>query len=119
MSSLPELKFEPIVICTPNEKRDTFRGSQLIDEDIVCFQISHAVESAEQYRYPNVPSFLDYVHDQQVVVHFRSLEKLKEDDFCLEMSRLFTYDVVVERVAQILNLDDPSKIRLTSLNSYS
>ncbi|XP_031257984.1 uncharacterized protein LOC116116022 [Pistacia vera] len=116
---IQELRFEPIVICTPIEKKNTFRASKLIDGDIVCFQKSHTVESAEQYRYPNVPSFLDYVHNQQVVVHFRSLEKPKEDDFCLEMSKLFTYDVVVERVAQILNLDDPSKIRLTSHNSYS
>ncbi|XWS73787.1 hypothetical protein CRYUN_Cryun02cG0159400 [Craigia yunnanensis] len=53
------------------------------------------------------------------VVHFRSLEKPKEDDFCLEMSRLYTYDDVVERVAQQLGLDDPSKIRLTSHNCYS
>lgn len=34
-------------------------------------------------------------------------------------SRLFTYDDVVERVAQKLGLDDPSKIRLTPHNCYS
>lgn len=34
-------------------------------------------------------------------------------------SRLFTYDDVVERVAQQLGLDDPSKIRLTPHNCYS
>ncbi|XP_044483132.1 ubiquitin C-terminal hydrolase 12-like isoform X3 [Mangifera indica] len=64
-----------------------------------------------------------YAHDEEIelyeVVHFRSLEKPKEDDFCLEMSKLFTYDDVVERVAQQLGLDDPSKIRLTSHNCYS
>ncbi|KAI9082340.1 hypothetical protein K1719_035763 [Acacia pycnantha] len=53
-----------------------------------------------------------FCHLQQVV-HFRSLDKPKEDDFCLEMSRLYTYDDVVERVAQQLGLDDPSKLRLT------
>uniref|UniRef100_A0A0D9XZF3 ubiquitinyl hydrolase 1 n=1 Tax=Leersia perrieri TaxID=77586 RepID=A0A0D9XZF3_9ORYZ len=53
------------------------------------------------------------------VVHFRSLEKPKEDDFCLELSKLHTYDDVVERVARQLGLDDPSKIRLTSHNCYS
>jgi ubiquitin carboxyl-terminal hydrolase 7 len=69
-------------------------------------------------RYPDVPSFLEYVHNRQVV-HFRFLEKPKEDEFCLELSKLHTYDDVVERVARQLGLDDPSKIRLTSHNCYS
>lgn len=34
-------------------------------------------------------------------------------------SKLHTYDDVVERVAQKLDLDDPSKLRLTSHNCYS
>ena len=34
-------------------------------------------------------------------------------------SKLHTYDDVVEKVAQHLGLDDPSKIRLTSHNCYS
>lgn len=34
-------------------------------------------------------------------------------------SKLHTYDDVVEKVAQQLGLDDPSKIRLTSHNCYS
>ncbi|GKB57239.1 ubiquitin carboxyl-terminal hydrolase 12-like protein isoform X2 [Tanacetum coccineum] len=53
------------------------------------------------------------------IVHFRSLDRPKEDDFCLELSKLHTYDNVVERVAHKLNLDDPSKIRLTPHNCYS
>lgn len=39
--------------------------------------------------------------------------------FPLFRSKLNTYDDVVERVAQHLGLDDPSKIRLTSHNCYS
>ncbi|TYG67535.1 hypothetical protein ES288_D05G083600v1 [Gossypium darwinii] len=113
-----EIKFEPSVMCEPIDKKITFRASQLEDGDIVCFQKPLPVESTNQYRYPDVPSFLEYVHNRQVV-HFRSLEKPKEDDFCLEMSRLYTYDDVVERVAQQLGLDNPSKIRLTSNNCYS
>ncbi|RVW96440.1 Ubiquitin carboxyl-terminal hydrolase 13 [Vitis vinifera] len=50
---------------------------------------------------------------------FRALERPKEDDFCLELSKLHNYDDVVERVARRLGLDDPSKIRLTSHNCYS
>ncbi|GKU93699.1 hypothetical protein SLEP1_g7273 [Rubroshorea leprosula] len=113
-----EIKFEPTVMCEPIDKKFTFRASQLEDGDIICFQKSLPVESPEYLRYPDVPSFLEYVHNRQVV-HFRSLEKPKEDDFCLEMSKLDTYDDVVEKVAQQLGLDDPSKIRLTAHNCYS
>eukprot|EP00268_Persea_americana_P045286 TRINITY_DN460_c0_g1_i6.p1 TRINITY_DN460_c0_g1~~TRINITY_DN460_c0_g1_i6.p1 ORF type:complete len:1115 (-),score=206.57 TRINITY_DN460_c0_g1_i6:816-4160(-) len=110
-----EIKFEPTVMCEPIDKKLTFRASQLEDGDIICFQRPTTVDRC---RYPDIPSFLEYVHNRQIV-HFRSLEKPKEDDFCLELSKLFTYDDVVERVAQQLDLDDPSKIRLTSHNCYS
>ncbi|XP_004502025.1 ubiquitin C-terminal hydrolase 13-like isoform X2 [Cicer arietinum] len=113
-----EIKFEPNVMCEPIDKKVTFRASQLEDGDIVCFQKALAIDSEEQVRYPDVPSYLEYVHNRQVV-HFRSLDRPKEDDFSLEMSRLYTYDDVVERVAQQLGLDDPSKIRLTPHNCYS
>ncbi|PIA54180.1 hypothetical protein AQUCO_00900614v1 [Aquilegia coerulea] len=111
-------EFEPSVMCEHIDKKVSFRSSQLEDGDIVCFQKSPPVESGQQCRYPDVPSFLEYVHNRQVV-HFRSLEKPKEDDFCLELSKLFNYDEVVERVARQLGLDDPSKIRLTPHNCYS
>jgi ubiquitin carboxyl-terminal hydrolase 7 len=39
---------------------------QLEDGDIICFQKSPSVEGGEQFRYPDVPSFLDYVHNRQV-----------------------------------------------------
>ncbi|KVI05076.1 hypothetical protein Ccrd_016566 [Cynara cardunculus var. scolymus] len=113
-----EIKFEPNVMCEHIDKKLTFRGSQLEDGDIICFQKALHVESTETCRYPDVPSFLEYVHNRQVV-RFRSLEKPKEDEFSLELSKLNNYDDVVERVASHLNLDDPSKIRLTSHNCYS
>ncbi|GAU44158.1 hypothetical protein TSUD_399800 [Trifolium subterraneum] len=133
-SNLQEIKFEPNVMCEPIDKKVTFRASQLVmvewlipcnwrlwqleDGDIVCFQKAPSVDNEEQVRYPDVPSYLEYVHNRQVV-QFRSLDRPKEDDFSLEMSRLYTYDDVVERVAQQLDLDDPSKIRLTPHNCYS
>ncbi|KAF7143600.1 hypothetical protein RHSIM_Rhsim05G0178300 [Rhododendron simsii] len=113
-----EIKFEPTVMCEHIDKKLTFRGSQLEDGDIICFQKAPQVGSSEQCRYPDVPSFLEYVHNRQVV-RFRSLEKPKEDEFCLELSKLHNYDDVVERVARHLGLDDPSKIRLTAHNCYS
>ncbi|KAL2322216.1 hypothetical protein Fmac_026595 [Flemingia macrophylla] len=113
-----EIKFEPNVMCEPIDKKVTFRTSQLEDGDIICFQKTSSMDSEENVRFPDVPSYLEYVHNRQVV-HFRSLDRPKEDDFFLEMSRLYTYDDVVERVAQQLGLDDPSKIRLTPHNCYS
>ncbi|XP_027344839.1 ubiquitin carboxyl-terminal hydrolase 12-like isoform X4 [Abrus precatorius] len=113
-----EIKFEPNVMCEPIDKKVTFRTSQLEDGDIICFQKASSMDSEENVRYPDVPSYLEYVHNRQVV-HFRSLDRPKEDDFFLEMSKLYTYDDVVEKVAQQLGLDDPSKIRLTPHNCYS
>ncbi|XP_028805138.1 ubiquitin carboxyl-terminal hydrolase 12 isoform X2 [Neltuma alba] len=113
-----EVNFEPHVICEHIDKKVTFRVSQLEDGDIICFQKASQVGKSEEYRYPDVPSFLEYVHNRQVV-HFRNLGKPKEDEFCLELSKLHNYDDVVERVAQHLDWDDPSKIRLTSHNCYS
>ncbi|KAI4347703.1 hypothetical protein L6164_008489 [Bauhinia variegata] len=113
-----EIKFEPHVMCEHVEKKCTFHDSQLEDGDIICFQKSPQVGSGDQYRYPDVPSFLEYVHNRQIV-RFRFLEKPKEDKFCHELSKLHSYDDVVERVAQYLGLNDPSKIRLTSQNCYS
>ncbi|CAL9005234.1 unnamed protein product [Prunus brigantina] len=113
-----EIKFEPNIMCEHIDEKATFRVSQLEDGDIICYQKSPQAGSSEQFRYPDVPSFLDYVRNRQVV-RFRSLDKPKEDEFCLELSKFHTYDDVVERVAQHLGLDDPTKIRLTSHNCYS
>ncbi|MCO5571925.1 hypothetical protein L7F22_025676 [Adiantum nelumboides] len=113
-----EIKFEPNVMCEPVERRATFRASQLEDGDIICFQKALTRENLHQYRYPDVPSFLDYVNNRQVV-HFRRLDKPKEDEFTLELSKQHLYDDVTERVAQRVGVDDPSKIRLTAHNSYA
>ncbi|GLT88380.1 hypothetical protein SLE2022_064070 [Rubroshorea leprosula] len=113
-----EIKFEPCVMCEHLDRRTSFRLSQIEDGDIICFQKSHPPESEEECRYPDVPSFLEYVHNRQVV-RFRTLERPKEDEFSLELSKIHNYDEVVEKVAQKIGLDDPSKIRLTSHNCYS
>ncbi|GMI70096.1 ubiquitin-specific protease 12 [Hibiscus trionum] len=112
-----EIKFEPNVMCEHIDKKLTFRTSQLEDGDIICLQKFPEVVS-EQCCYPDIPSFLEYVHNRQVV-RFRSLEKPKEDEFSLELSKLNNYDDVVEKVAHHLGLGDPSKIRLTPHNCYS
>ncbi|XP_026425384.1 ubiquitin carboxyl-terminal hydrolase 13-like isoform X1 [Papaver somniferum] len=75
-------------------------------------------DSMTRCRYPHVPSFLKYVMNRRVV-RFQYLEKLKEDDFSLELSKVFTYDYVTERIAPHLGLDDPTNISLTPHNCYS
>ncbi|XP_042049768.1 ubiquitin C-terminal hydrolase 12-like isoform X2 [Salvia splendens] len=113
-----EIKYEPNVMCEHIDKKLSFRSSQLEDGDIICFQKSPQGLSSEECNYPTVSAFLIYVHNRQVV-RFRSLEKPKEDEFCLELSKQNNYDEVVEYVARRLGLDDASKIRLTSHNCYS
>ncbi|KAM3288210.1 hypothetical protein P3S67_021640 [Capsicum chacoense] len=113
-----EIKFEPNVMCEHINRNLSFRGCQLEDGDIICFQKSLRKQGNEQYRFPEVPLFLEYVHNRQVV-RFCSLEKSKEDEFTLELSKQNNYDEVVECLARHLHLDDPSKVRLTSHNCYS
>ncbi|KAI3831116.1 hypothetical protein MKX03_017220 [Papaver bracteatum] len=112
-----EIMFEPDIMCERIDKKLTFCASMLEDGDIICLQKPASSDGTTLYRYPDVPSFLNYVHNRQVV-HFRYLEKPMEDDFCLELSKVLTYDDVTERVASHLGLDDPTKIRLTPHNCY-
>ncbi|XP_010519993.1 PREDICTED: ubiquitin carboxyl-terminal hydrolase 12-like isoform X2 [Tarenaya hassleriana] len=112
-----EIKFEPCVMCEHVDKKTSFKLCQIEDGDIICYQKAPNDKESE-WRYPDVPSFLEYVQNRQLV-RFRALEKPKEDEFVLELSKLHSYDDVVERVAHKLGLDDPSKIRLTSHNCYS
>eukprot|EP00246_Nothoceros_aenigmaticus_P013115 TRINITY_DN439_c0_g3_i1.p1 TRINITY_DN439_c0_g3~~TRINITY_DN439_c0_g3_i1.p1 ORF type:complete len:1081 (+),score=256.97 TRINITY_DN439_c0_g3_i1:216-3458(+) len=113
-----EIKFEPNVMCEHIDKKLTFRASQLEDGDIICYQKALSRDEEDRVRYPHVPSFLEYVRNRQVV-RFRRLEKPKDDEFCMELSKQHTYDDVVERVAMQVRLEDPSKIRLTAHNCYS
>ncbi|KAI3993824.1 hypothetical protein MKX01_002837 [Papaver californicum] len=121
-----EIKFEPTVMCEHIDTKLTFRTSQVIWMkriiylwDIICFQKPASADTMTLWRrYLDGPSFLEYIHNRQVV-HFRSLEKPEEDDFCLELSKLLTYDDATGKVARHLGLDDPTKIRLTPHNCYS
>ncbi|XP_020222198.1 ubiquitin carboxyl-terminal hydrolase 12 isoform X2 [Cajanus cajan] len=113
-----EIKFDPRVMCEHVNEMLSFQINQLEDGDIICYQKAPKAGSGEQFHHPNVPSFLEYVHNRQVV-RFRILAKPKEDEFSLELSKLHKYDDVVMKVAQHIGLSDPSKIRLTSHNCYS
>ncbi|XP_057493577.1 ubiquitin C-terminal hydrolase 13-like [Actinidia eriantha] len=64
-----EIKFQPSVMCEPVDKMFTFRGSQLENGDIICYQKSSQVETCEQFRYPDVRSFLENVCHHQATGH--------------------------------------------------
>lgn len=113
-----ELSFKPRAMCSHIDKKVTFEENKLGNGDIICFQKLCSNGSHEQYRCPDVPSFLCYLQNRHVV-HFRSLERSREDEFCLELLKSHTYDDVVERLADRIGLDDPSKIRLTAHNCSS
>ncbi|XP_015699161.1 ubiquitin C-terminal hydrolase 13-like isoform X2 [Oryza brachyantha] len=113
-----EVKFDPNVMCDRIDMNDSFLSSQLEDGDIICYQKRYSPEKLDHYRHADIPSFFEYIQNRQVV-HFRLLEKPKEDDFTLELSKRFTYDDVVEKVAHHLGLDDPSKLRLTQHHPYT
>ncbi|TQD85676.1 hypothetical protein C1H46_028728 [Malus baccata] len=108
-------KLNQIVGYSPEEENELY---EFQDGDIICFQKSTTHEFNQDYKYFDVPSFLEYVRFRQIV-HFRSLDKPTEDDFILEMSRLDTYDDVVKKVAGKFGLEDPTKIRLTAHSCYS
>ncbi|CAN8298447.1 unnamed protein product [Cochlearia groenlandica] len=112
-----EIKFDPSVMCEHLDKKTSFRLCQIEDGDIICFQ-KPLVNKDIECSYPTAPLFLEYVQNRQLV-RFRALEKPKEDEFVLELSKLHTYDDVVEKIAHKLGVDDPSKLRLTSHNCYS
>jgi ubiquitin carboxyl-terminal hydrolase 7 len=39
---------------------------QLENGDIVCFQKAPIMDNEKHIRYPDVPSYLEYVHNRQV-----------------------------------------------------
>jgi hypothetical protein len=45
---------------------------QLEDGDIICYQKALTREEEESLRYPDVPSFLEYVRNRQVVFFFKN-----------------------------------------------
>ncbi|KAI3938553.1 hypothetical protein MKW98_016058 [Papaver atlanticum] len=114
-----ESKFSPSVkFCKHINKNLRFCDSRLINGDIIWFQKPASADSTTKCRCPDVPSFLEDVSNRRVV-HFRSVENPMEDDFCLELSKVLTYDDVTGRVSRHLGLDDPTKIRLFHGKCYS
>jgi len=112
-----EIKFEPSVMCEAVDKKNTLRVCQLEDGDIICIQ-RNTEGLHPTPTYPTVPDFLEYIRNRQVV-HFRKLEKPKDEDVVLELSKQHTYDQICEKLAKELGVMDPTCLRLTMHNVYS
>ncbi|KAL5101399.1 hypothetical protein RYX36_005726 [Vicia faba] len=64
-----EIRFEPNVMCVPVNIRLTYLESELQNGDILCFQKASAIfNNKNNLRYPDVPSYLKYVHNRQVIL---------------------------------------------------
>ncbi|MCH83892.1 ubiquitin carboxyl-terminal hydrolase family protein, partial [Trifolium medium] len=61
-----EIMFEPNVMCESVDKKLTFQESELENGDIICFQKASGMVNEKHFRYPDVPSYLEYVHNGQV-----------------------------------------------------
>ncbi|KAL5702529.1 ubiquitinyl hydrolase 1 [Ranunculus cassubicifolius] len=105
-----------VISCERIDKNKSF--CELEDGSIIWLQRSSiADKTGEEFQHPDVPSFFEYLLNL-LDVHFRYLDKPNVDEFCLRMSKTFSYDVVVEEVARHLGVEDPTKIRLRSPSNY-
>ncbi|KAL0368371.1 UNVERIFIED_CONTAM: Ubiquitin carboxyl-terminal hydrolase 13 [Sesamum calycinum] len=75
------------------------------------FLTFHHLDLDTDYHAKQAHFFLTFLH--------LNLERPRKDEFCLQLSKLDSYDEVVARVANQLRVDDPSKLWLTSHNIYS
>ncbi|CAJ2634121.1 unnamed protein product [Trifolium pratense] len=63
-----EIAFEPNVMCEPIDKKLTFEESKIGCGScgIIWFQKVSAMDNVKHIRYPDVPSYLEYVHNGRV-----------------------------------------------------
>jgi len=112
-----EIKFEPVVMCERLERHNTLKKCQLESGDIICFQKDTQMTGPAAKYHPLLDEFMSYIKNRQIV-HFTKLDNHSEV-IELELSKLNTYNEVTEALAAKIELDDPTKIRLTSHNCYS
>ncbi|WJX64626.1 ubiquitinyl hydrolase 1 [Trifolium repens] len=63
-----EIMFEPKVMCEPVDKKLTFSENKIGkgSSGIIWFQKVSAMDNVKHIRYPDVPSYLEYVHSCRV-----------------------------------------------------
>ncbi|RHN57691.1 putative ubiquitinyl hydrolase 1 [Medicago truncatula] len=76
-----EIKFEPNVMCEPVYQKLTFQESELENGDIICHQKASAIDIVKHILYPDVPSYLEYVHNTLVPLFPSNTESKDEESF--------------------------------------
>ncbi|KAI5427760.1 hypothetical protein KIW84_032970 [Lathyrus oleraceus] len=61
-----EIRFKPNVMCEPVDKKLTFKASELENGDIICFQKSLAMDCKKRFPFPDVTSYLKFVHIYEI-----------------------------------------------------
>ncbi|XP_006346007.1 ubiquitin carboxyl-terminal hydrolase 12-like [Solanum tuberosum] len=86
---------------------------QLDNGDIICFQKSLRNQCSKQYRFPNVPSFLKYVHNRQLKGHEKLVPRshfpTNRPRLQVEVAKAETVSMDVDAVA----VDGPVSARFT------
>ncbi|WJX78458.1 ubiquitinyl hydrolase 1 [Trifolium repens] len=95
-----EIKFEPNVMCEPVDENLTFNGNQLENGDIICFQKAPVMDNEKHICYPDVPSYLEYVHNRQVP--FSPLATESEDENSLEEQNknILAEEMIVDKIIE-------------------
>ncbi|KAK2416997.1 ubiquitin carboxyl-terminal hydrolase [Trifolium repens] len=95
-----EIKFEPNVMCEPVDKNLTFNRNQLENGDIICFQKAPVMDNEKHICYPDVPSYLEYVHNRQVP--FSPLATESEDENSLEElnKNILAEEMIVDKIIE-------------------
>ncbi|EFJ41244.1 hypothetical protein VOLCADRAFT_40312, partial [Volvox carteri f. nagariensis] len=116
-----EVKFEPTVMVTQCDFRQTLRELGLNHGDVIIYQrkLSKEEIAAENVRYHTADQYLAYIHNRRQV-HFKRLEEPQAPPVVtLELLRSTTYDEMCLALANALGLDDPTKLRITRHNYFS
>ncbi|WJX59380.1 ubiquitinyl hydrolase 1 [Trifolium repens] len=92
-----EVKFEPNVMCDPVYENLTFNRNQLENGDIVCFQKAPIMDNEKHIRYPDVPSYLEYVHNRQVPLSPLATESEDEDSLEEHNKNILAEEMIVDK----------------------
>ncbi|GAU12357.1 hypothetical protein TSUD_253080 [Trifolium subterraneum] len=77
-----EIMFEPKVMCEPVDKKLTFAENKIGNyfTGIICFQKVCAMDNVKHIRFPDVPSYFEYVHNGRVPFSPSDRESLDEQN---------------------------------------
>ncbi|KAI9721698.1 MAG: hypothetical protein M1828_005066 [Chrysothrix sp. TS-e1954] len=102
----------------PLNSKNTLAASELQHGDIVCFQKvldeEQTVAAEKAQKYTDAKNFYDYLHHRCTITLTNKLNT--EEDFRLELSKIFTYDQVAAKVGAHLAVD-PTHLRFSTVNS--